>query len=62
MLDASFGVLGYYFFGWAFAYGDHSVCDEAGNCTITQNGFIGGIINSYDSFGAWLQMYQLITP
>ena len=41
VLDLSFGVLGYYLFGWAFAYGDNTVCDSEGNCTSTQNGFIG---------------------
>ena len=35
------GVLGYYFFGWAFAYGDKQTCDDSGICTSVENGFIG---------------------
>jgi hypothetical protein len=34
-------VLGYYLFGWGFAYGDNTVCDEDGVCTSVQNPFIG---------------------
>ena len=39
--DASMGVLGYYLFGWAFAYGENQSCDADGVCTDIQNGFIG---------------------
>ena len=35
------GGLGYFLFGWAFAYGDPQTCDDAGVCTTTGNGFIG---------------------
>ena len=35
------GVLGYYLFGWAFAYGENKSCDADGVCTDIQNGFIG---------------------
>ena len=41
MQDLAVGVLGYYLFGWAFAYGDNTVCDDAGVCTSVQNPFIG---------------------
>ena len=39
--DAAVGVLGYYLFGYAFAYGDNQACDSEGVCSSVQNGFIG---------------------
>ena len=33
--------IGYFFFGYAFAYGDSQSCDANGDCTDTENGFIG---------------------
>jgi Amt family ammonium transporter len=41
IMDVAVGVVGYFLFGWAFAYGDNTVCDEAGVCTSVQNAFIG---------------------
>jgi Amt family ammonium transporter len=39
--DLAVGVLGYFLFGWAFAYGDNTVCNDDGVCTSVQNPFIG---------------------
>lgn len=62
VLDLSFGVLGYYFFGWAFAYGDNTSCDAEGNCVSTQNAFIGSTQFAmqnipYSSYHTWFFQY-----
>lgn len=41
LLQACAGGVGYYLFGWAFAYGDKTVCDADGNCRLSANPFIG---------------------
>ena len=41
IMDAAFGGCGYWFFGWAFAYGDAQSCDASGTCTNAGNPFIG---------------------
>eukprot|EP00899_Mesostigma_viride_P010849 jgi/Mesvir1/19766/Mv13066-RA.1 len=41
LLDATFGALGWYVFGYAFAYGDDMRHDEDGNWINDGNGFIG---------------------
>ncbi|KAK9856422.1 hypothetical protein WJX84_011279 [Apatococcus fuscideae] len=41
VMDVAAGGVGYFLFGWAFAYGDPQTCDDAGICTTTGNGFIG---------------------
>ncbi|KAK9810023.1 hypothetical protein WJX72_003542 [[Myrmecia] bisecta] len=41
IMDAAFGAIGYYLFGWAFAYGDKMACDADGVCVNDGNPFIG---------------------
>eukprot|EP00899_Mesostigma_viride_P007403 jgi/Mesvir1/16664/Mv12274-RA.1 len=41
LLDATFGALGWYCFGYAFAYGDDTAHDADGNWINDGNGFIG---------------------
>lgn len=40
-MDVCAGGVGYFLFGWAFAYGDPQSCDSDGVCTNTGNPFIG---------------------
>lgn len=46
------GVLGYWLFGYAFAYGDNTTCDSEGVCTSVQNGFIGSLQFAMHDFPA----------
>lgn len=41
LMDVCAGGVGYFLFGYAFAYGDPQTCDEAGTCTSAGNPFIG---------------------
>lgn len=41
LMDVCAGGVGYFLFGYAFAYGDPQSCDETGTCTSTGNPFIG---------------------
>lgn len=41
LMDVCAGGVGYFLFGYAFAYGDPQSCDETGTCTSTGNAFIG---------------------
>ena len=40
-MDLCAGGVGYYLFGYAFAYGDPQSCDSEGVCSSTGNPFIG---------------------
>ena len=40
-MDVCAGGVGYYLFGYAFAYGDPQSCDDSGVCVSTGNPFIG---------------------
>ena len=41
-MDVSAGGIGYFLFGYAFAYGDKQTCDDSGaNCVSAGNPFIG---------------------
>ena len=40
-MDVCAGGVGYFLFGWAFAYGDPQSCDADGVCTNEGNPFIG---------------------
>ena len=41
LMDVCAGGVGYFLFGYAFAYGDPQSCDSAGVCSSTGNPFIG---------------------
>ena len=41
LMDVCAGGVGYYLFGYAFAYGDPQSCDDSGVCVSTGNPFIG---------------------
>lgn len=41
LMDVCAGGVGYFLFGWAFAYGDKQSCDADGVCTNIGNPFIG---------------------
>lgn len=41
LMDVCAGGVGYFLFGYAFAYGDPQSCDSAGICSSTGNPFIG---------------------
>ena len=40
-MDVCAGGVGYFLFGYAFAYGDPQSCDDSGTCSSTGNPFIG---------------------
>ena len=40
-MDLCAGGVGYFLFGYAFAYGDPQSCDDTGTCSSTGNPFIG---------------------
>lgn len=41
LMDVCAGGVGYFLFGYAFAYGDPQSCDSSGVCSSTGNPFIG---------------------
>lgn len=41
LMDVCAGGVGYFLFGYAFAYGDPQSCDDSGTCSSTGNPFIG---------------------
>lgn len=50
LMDVCAGGVGYFLFGYAFAYGDPQSCDEGGTCTSTGNPFIGSKLFALHDF------------
>lgn len=52
LVDASASALGFYLFGYAFAYGDESVTLQDGTSSPSGNGFIGKMYFALHTLGA----------
>ena len=64
LADACASAAGYYLFGYAFAWGDHSTENAEGNTVYTQNAFIGsqyfalhGL--SHDDYYLWVFQWSV---
>ncbi|KAK9803465.1 hypothetical protein WJX73_004901 [Symbiochloris irregularis] len=63
IIDASAGGIGYWLFGWAFAYGDPFYVDDNGSTVYQSNAFIGSqqfAMSDFDQFNYYKWLFQFV--